>query len=137
MLNETSVYGDDVDEFRPERFMKGDDLDPSVPIPAEAFGFGRRICAGRASAEASLWITIASMLSVFKLEGPEGFTEKDYGNFITGLIVYAHSIMVETVESLADKTLFITRSPPTCQCSITPRSVGAAALIESSCVDGI
>jgi hypothetical protein len=92
-----------VDEFRPERFMKGDNLDPSVPVPAEAFGFGRRICAGRASAETSLWITIASMLSVFELEGPEGFTEKDYGNFITGLVVYAHSITVKTEKSFADK----------------------------------
>jgi cytochrome P450 len=86
ILHNKSVYGEDTDAFRPERFMKGDELDPDVPLPKAAFGIGRRICAGREFAEASLWSTIASVLAVFNFEGERGKTEEDYGDFVTGLI---------------------------------------------------
>jgi cytochrome P450 len=80
------VYGEDVEAFRPERFMKGEELNELVPIPNAAFGFGRRICAGRASAEASIWISIVSMLAVFDFKGKEGFTESDYGKYTAGVV---------------------------------------------------
>lgn len=37
LLHSEEVYGDDVDEFKPERFMK-----PDVKYPDTAYGFGRR-----------------------------------------------------------------------------------------------
>ncbi|CAE6502301.1 unnamed protein product [Rhizoctonia solani] len=60
MSNDPSVYSDP-DRFNPDRF-----LDPSVP-DAPAFGFGRRICPGAHHAEAILFITAASMLSMFDI----------------------------------------------------------------------
>jgi cytochrome P450 len=86
ILRDTSVYGEDVDDFRPERFMDGERLHESVPIPDAAFGFGRRGCAGRASAEASFWISIVSLLSVFNFKGKEGYTESDYGEYSNGIV---------------------------------------------------
>jgi cytochrome P450 len=71
--------------------MKGDALDPEIPLPDEAFGFGRRYCAGQDSARASLWITIASLLAVFKFEGEEGKMEKDYGDYVEGFVQYVVS----------------------------------------------
>ncbi|KIJ18530.1 hypothetical protein PAXINDRAFT_70972, partial [Paxillus involutus ATCC 200175] len=66
------------EKFLPERF-----LPPEKNIPIDelsfAFGFGRRICVGRHVADASLWISIVSMLAVFQFEpapswdgGPDG-----------------------------------------------------------------
>ncbi|KAF8918429.1 cytochrome P450 [Mucidula mucida] len=65
MLRDEAVYGPRTDKFDPERFLKDGRLNPDIPHPNEAFGFGRRICAGQAMAEASIWITIASIVSVF------------------------------------------------------------------------
>jgi cytochrome P450 len=81
MLHDESVYGEDLEAFRPERFMKGDQLDPSIPAPMVAFGFGRRICPGQDAAEATVWITIASLVSAFDMTGKKGWTRRDYGEY--------------------------------------------------------
>ncbi|CUA71889.1 O-methylsterigmatocystin oxidoreductase [Rhizoctonia solani] len=60
MSNDPSVYSDP-DCFNPDRF-----LDPTVP-DAPALGFGRRICPGAHHGEAILFITTASMLSMFDI----------------------------------------------------------------------
>ncbi|KAF9222446.1 cytochrome P450 [Gyrodon lividus] len=54
-------------DFIPERFLdEGGNLtqDDVVNI---GYGFGRRICVGRHFADPSLWITMASILAVFKI----------------------------------------------------------------------
>ncbi|GAB1527526.1 monooxygenase activity [Rhizoctonia solani] len=59
----------DPEAFNPDRFQ-----DPDVPH-APAFGWGRRKCPGVYFAEASLFITIASLLATFtfsKKKGPDG-----------------------------------------------------------------
>lgn len=71
MLHDPVAYPDP-DEFRPERFMRDGQLDLTVTHdPALfAFGFGRRICAGRYFAFSSLFITVASVLHVFDIGPP-------------------------------------------------------------------
>jgi len=56
----------DPEEFVPERFLDADgmltDDDPAQYI----FGFGRRVCPGRHTADASLWSGIATMLATLE-----------------------------------------------------------------------
>jgi fumagillin biosynthesis cytochrome P450 monooxygenase len=53
------------DEFEPARF-----LEPrNEPEPnSEAFGYGRRVCAGRHFAEESLWLNMATTLAFFNVK---------------------------------------------------------------------
>ncbi|KAJ7574288.1 cytochrome P450 [Mycena floridula] len=68
LLHDTSMYGDDVDTFRPERFLKDGVLDPEVAHPSFVFGFGtRRSCPGRDMAEAVLWQVITSIIATFDI----------------------------------------------------------------------
>jgi cytochrome P450 len=86
ILHDRSIYGEDTDDFRPERFMIEDKLDPLIPRPDAAFGFGRRICAGRDLAEASIWVTMMSLLATFELKEKPGHQAKDYGLFTDGIV---------------------------------------------------
>jgi cytochrome P450 len=86
ILNDKSVYGEDVENFRPERFMKGDELNQAIPPPDAAFGYGRRACPGRHLAEASMWIMIVSLLAVFDFKRKDGDEGKDYGSYTPGVI---------------------------------------------------
>jgi cytochrome P450 len=68
-----AVFGEDADEFRPERHL--DEHGEPLPGPVEtykaghvAFGFGRRICVGKDMANESLFIATARMLWAAKLE---------------------------------------------------------------------
>lgn len=55
--------------FDPSRFLTEDgELDPRIPDPIEAFGYGRRICPGRYFALDVLWLSIANILATFKIE---------------------------------------------------------------------
>jgi cytochrome P450 len=71
--HDRAVFGDDADEFRPERHL--DDKGELKPGPIETnqeghstFGFGRRICAGRHLANNALFIYTARMLWAATLE---------------------------------------------------------------------
>jgi len=67
ILHDPEMYPDPF-TFRPERFLPDKDgkvaRDPAI---TGAFGFGRRICAGRHLADASVWIAVASLLAVFDI----------------------------------------------------------------------
>lgn len=55
--------------FKPERFLDEDgSLHAHARYPIEAFGYGRRICPGRHFAHDALWLAIAHILAVFKIE---------------------------------------------------------------------
>ena len=63
------------DVFKPERFLRPDGILLDDPILTTVFGYGKRICPGRHFADATLFIVVASVLSVFNLEkepDPEG-----------------------------------------------------------------
>ena len=68
-----AVFGDDADEFRPERHL--DENGGLLPGPFETnqaghvtFGFGRRICVGKDLATESLFIAAVRILWATKLE---------------------------------------------------------------------
>ncbi|KAI3615926.1 cytochrome p450 [Moniliophthora roreri] len=73
MTHDERVYAEPY-RFKPERFFDADgklNNDDTVL----AFGFGRRICVGKHLAEAALWLTIASVLTCFKIsraKDPQG-----------------------------------------------------------------
>ncbi|KAF8645398.1 hypothetical protein AX16_007842 [Volvariella volvacea WC 439] len=67
MLQDPKMYPNPL-TFNPDRFIKNGKLDPNVRDPTTiAFGFGRRICPGQKLAFDTLWLTIASMITVFNI----------------------------------------------------------------------
>ena len=88
ILHDKTVYGDDVDEFRPERFLQGNSLNPDIPHPDAAFGFGRRACPGQDMAWSSMWLTIASILFLFditKQADENGIPMEPSGEYTSGM----------------------------------------------------
>ncbi|KAF6741055.1 cytochrome P450 [Ephemerocybe angulata] len=67
ILSNEATYPDPF-SFRPDRFLAGKDgsMNP-CPDPDFAFGFGRRVCPGRLMALGVLWISIASILTVYDI----------------------------------------------------------------------
>jgi len=76
------------DLFRPERYEEH----PNLPDPRDfVFGFGRRSCPGQAFAEATLWITMATLLSTLNMQG----SLDDEGNEVIPEERYAGTIASE------------------------------------------
>jgi cytochrome P450 len=67
ILHDPTMYPDP-DAFKPERFINTDGSLRDDPVLNSAFGFGRRICPGRHFVDASFFIVVASILSVFNIE---------------------------------------------------------------------
>ncbi|KAG1738392.1 cytochrome P450 [Suillus paluster] len=69
MSRDESKHGADIEEFRPERHLLASDRNLSLrPISADPiFGLGRRICPGRFTAEALIWIAIVNILATFRI----------------------------------------------------------------------
>ncbi|KIJ12560.1 hypothetical protein PAXINDRAFT_14641 [Paxillus involutus ATCC 200175] len=91
------------DQFAPERFLtvEGTLTDDN---PAEyIFGFGRRICPGQHTGDASLWISIATMLATLEFNLAKDAEGKD----VISKPTYASGL---------------TRHPVTFPCRISPRS---------------
>lgn len=80
--HDRAIFGDDADEFRPERHL--DDEGELLPGPIEtnqeghsSFGFGRRICVGKYLANDSLFIRTARVLWATTLECMQDENGKD------------------------------------------------------------
>lgn len=100
-------------EFKPERFLKNGKLNPDVREPTAVFGFGRRICPGRHIAISCLYLTIATVLSVFRLEK----AVDEHGRVITPSREYISSLILHPTEF---------------RCIIKPRSNETAMLVRST-----
>ena len=90
MMHDERNYADP-HKFRPERFMETDEygkpvaLDPALAV----FGFGRRICPGRHFADASLWLSMASILYTFNILPPLD----ENGNEVLPKLEYTYSLV--------------------------------------------
>ncbi|KZS94053.1 cytochrome P450 [Sistotremastrum niveocremeum HHB9708] len=76
------------EEFYPEHFLVPSEKQPLDPEDV-AFGFGRRVCPGRHLARTSLWIAMASLLTLFEISCPideEGDPIKPETNYIDGVV---------------------------------------------------
>ncbi|KAH7928976.1 cytochrome P450 [Leucogyrophana mollusca] len=64
-MSQNAVKYPNPSEFIPERFLNDDGMlnDDTIGF---GFGFGRRICPGRYTADASLWSAMVSMLATFR-----------------------------------------------------------------------
>ena len=94
--HDRAVFGDDADEFRPERHLG--EHGELLPGPIETnqaghvtFGSGRRICVGKDMANESLFIATVRMLWALNLERPRdengGKDELDIETIVDGGIV--------------------------------------------------
>lgn len=92
MLHDPEVYPFPM-TFNPERFLTANGkINVDVPDPDAAFGFARRSCPGRKLAMSSLWLTIASVLSMFEVSmytDEEGRVARPEGDYTPGLLRYA------------------------------------------------
>lgn len=80
ITRDESVFGPNVDQFYPERWLADDPPSPPTidaggfntsalkDLPHTGFGFGRRICTGRIIARNQLFIQMARMLWAFDAE---------------------------------------------------------------------
>ncbi|KAJ7134691.1 cytochrome P450 [Mycena epipterygia] len=111
MTHDESIYPEP-DSFKPERFFTEDgELNDDDTILA--FGFGRRICVGRHSADATIWATITSVLSTFTIAKAKDAEGKE----------------IEINPAYSDG--FISHPEPF-QCSIFPRSETARNLVQAT-----
>ncbi|XP_054724534.1 cytochrome P450 18a1-like [Uloborus diversus] len=70
--NDQKLWGTDVEEFKPERFLSEDGkkvLKPDFYIP---FSIGKRQCPGKALAEVEVFLYIAAILQRFEVSMPPG-----------------------------------------------------------------
>ena len=88
--------------------------DAEAAYPVEAWGFGRRVCPGRPFVESFLWLAIAQMLTVFKIErkmDPYGKEVAPNAEFTPRFIRYAKRGQRSGGESPADTSDIVGHYP--------------------------
>jgi cytochrome P450 len=66
ILHDPETYPEP-EEFKPERFLNEDGSVRDDPTLSLVFGIGKRICPGRHFVDATLFIVVSSVLSVFNV----------------------------------------------------------------------
>jgi hypothetical protein len=99
ILHDPTTYPDP-DAFKPERFLNADGSLRDDPVLTSTFGFGKRVCPGRHFVDSTLFIVVASLFSVFKVEKGKGTDggPRTYP-FTGGGIRYSLLILLATFES--------------------------------------
>ncbi|KAI9454988.1 cytochrome P450 [Lactarius psammicola] len=70
ILRDPAIYPEP-NTFKPERFLNQDGSLRDDPVLVSAFGYGKRLCPGRHFADATLFIVVAYVLSVFNIRRPD------------------------------------------------------------------
>jgi len=109
MLHDPEMYPDPL-AFNPERFSPENQANGLNQIPDPAFGFGRRLCPGKFLAFDTLWIAVATMLTVYDISKEVDETGK-------------------VREPCAEFTPHLLSHPMPFACTIIPRSPAARQLI--------
>ncbi|KAJ7617259.1 cytochrome P450 [Roridomyces roridus] len=117
ILNDEKMYPDP-HTFNPDRFLLDGKPNQAVQDPSAVFGFGRRICPGRHLADASVWLTIVSILAMFDITKPVG----EDGQVIEPSYEYTEGIIC---------------APVPFKCSIRPRSQVAVDAVQATTFSGV
>ena len=122
------------DCFKPERFINLDGSLHDDPVLTTLFGFGKRICPGRHLADATIFIVIASFLSVFNIKKGNNINGRpdDY-LFTGGGIKYGYRVSFNGMGENrgADHLCFLPSRPCPFAYSIVPRDTKAEELIRA------
>ena len=137
MLHDEQFYPDAY-TFNPDRhIMTGPDgkmkINPDVMPPENiVFGFGRRECPGQHMAYASVWMTVVSILSAFRIEkrvNPDGTINEPTYEYGTLLGLYVLSLSFILVILLLT---FHHSIPEPFECHFEPRFEGVVQLINNT-----
>ncbi|EJD46742.1 putative CyP450 monooxygenase [Auricularia subglabra TFB-10046 SS5] len=113
MMRDEDVY-QDPHKFNPNRWIKHGAIDPHAPDPRTSgiFGFGRRVCPGRHLGDASVFISIATLLKcfTFRKHVENGLDVPPSGEIHTGIV----------------------SCPAPFKCAISPRSGSLQALLDAA-----
>jgi cytochrome P450 len=115
-----TVYGPDVDVFRPERFLD----DPEMPHAA--YGFGTRMCAGFHLANRQLYVMLLRLIWSFKIELSKDPAERF--ERLRPLEVSVNSLLYHAgTEPVQDVTepWHLAAIPPNYKVRLVPRNLGA------------
>jgi hypothetical protein len=121
IMHDPTLYPEP-DVFKPERFLGPDGTLLDDPIVTSAFGWGKRICPGRHFVDATMFIVVSSLLSVFNIEKVQD--EPFVYSYKGAIIRYS-----TTTISLFNEANHLISSPHSFPCSIVPRDKQAEELI--------
>ncbi|KZV68643.1 cytochrome P450 [Peniophora sp. CONT] len=104
ILHDPAVYAEP-EQFVPERHLADGVLLPEDPSRI-AFGFGRRICPGRAFAEDALWLLVARVMAVYDIKPTKNGRPQAKFTSATGSATYSHPLPFECdIVARSDKVL--------------------------------
>ena len=128
-----AVYGDDGDQFKPERHLDEEGrLKPAPPATKDhghvSFGFGRRVCVGQHVAEDTLFIATAVLLWAF--DSPRHAMSKGGRSTWMQSVTTMHTLPCKcSVQCITPPAHVATRKAKPYECSIRPRFSEVHAVI--------
>jgi len=129
ILHDPTIYPEP-DVFKPERSLNPDGSLLDDPILTSSFGYGKRICPGRHFADATLFMIVVSVLSVFNIEIKEGAggQPSSFEYSYRGTVIRFAQFPDEKDVMKASYDCYCKRPNPF-PCSINPRDKRAEELI--------